>query len=175
MTSLCQQEFQGQGTPTRWVWRELECMPSQIVVVDIDGTIADASHRQHYLNQTPKRWKGFMSACVDDTPISETVEWIDSLPEDVGVALQTGRWPQQKELTIQWLHEHRIRWDLLISRSYHDKYVPVVDYKTSGISELLEYGYEIMLVLDDDPKIIQALDDLQIPNKYIYSGYYDGK
>lgn len=43
-------------------------MSKPCIVVDIDGTMADISHRRHHLTCQPKNWKEFRMAIVDDTP-----------------------------------------------------------------------------------------------------------
>lgn len=38
------------------------------IVFDLDGTLADDSHRKHYLDRDPKDWNGFYDACDGDNP-----------------------------------------------------------------------------------------------------------
>ncbi len=40
-----------------------------IAVVDIDGVLADATHRQHHLEGRPKDWDAFFAAVGEDPPI----------------------------------------------------------------------------------------------------------
>ena len=42
------------------------------VLCDLDGTLADTTHRQHFVAQEPKNWEGFFRAMVDD-PVREDV------------------------------------------------------------------------------------------------------
>ena len=49
------------------------------VLVDLDGTMADITHRLHYVQQEPKDWTGFFSAMPDDTPRTEVVEMVRTL------------------------------------------------------------------------------------------------
>ena len=41
---------------------------SKIVLCDIDGTIANNDHRQHYL-EDKKDWDGFFAELINDAPI----------------------------------------------------------------------------------------------------------
>ena len=45
-------------------------------LVDIDGTMADITHRLHYVQQEPKDWDGFFRAIPDDTPRAEVVAMV---------------------------------------------------------------------------------------------------
>ncbi len=36
------------------------------VIFDIDGTLADCSHRLHHIQKDPADWDGFYEACEDE-------------------------------------------------------------------------------------------------------------
>ena len=42
---------------------------SKIVLCDIDGTVANNDHRQHYL-EGKKDWDGFFSELINDTDVT---------------------------------------------------------------------------------------------------------
>ena len=46
-----------------------------IVICDIDGTVANNDHRQHLLNGF-KTWDLFFNALDKDTPILEVIEYV---------------------------------------------------------------------------------------------------
>jgi hypothetical protein len=63
-----------------------------IYLCDIDGTVADISHRLHFIQQKPSDWRGFFKACPGDTPIKEVIEVIQSLTSyGNNVIMVTGR------------------------------------------------------------------------------------
>jgi hypothetical protein len=39
-----------------------------LYIFDLDGTLADISHRRHFVEGTERRWPEFYRACVDDVP-----------------------------------------------------------------------------------------------------------
>lgn len=43
------------------------------IVFDLDGTLADITHRLHFIKDGNHDWDGFFAACVDDAPIPEMV------------------------------------------------------------------------------------------------------
>ncbi len=52
---------------------------TKIVIFDIDGTLADNSHRQHFLEGGKKDWKGFFDAMVDDQPNINVLRLFDAI------------------------------------------------------------------------------------------------
>ena len=79
------------------------------VVFDLDGTLADTSHRVHFLEQKPKDWDAFHSACWDDGRITPTLGLFYrlrlSMDKRYGehLAIWTGRPERCREVTIRWL------------------------------------------------------------------------
>lgn len=79
-----------------------------IVVVDIDGTITDASERaKKYLNdKKPQDWDGFYAACGQDRPITEIVKLVEALSDSYGIVFCTGRRRSTNEATRQWIRDN---------------------------------------------------------------------
>ena len=78
-----------------------------IVVVDIDGTITDASERaQKYLSKEPKDWDGFYNACGQDKPIKEMVHLVEVLSDQYGIVFCTGRRRSTDAATRQWIRDN---------------------------------------------------------------------
>lgn len=40
-----------------------------LAVFDIDNTLADTGHRQHFLERRPRDWSGFFGAAPTDPPL----------------------------------------------------------------------------------------------------------
>lgn len=79
-------------------------------ICDIDGTVADCSHRLHHIRNKPKNWKAFNSEAHLDKPIVETIAIIRSLMLFAGpvhrVIFCTGREERLRKHTLAWLEEH---------------------------------------------------------------------
>ena len=60
-------------------------------IFDIDGTIADVTHRRHYVACKPKNWPAFEKKMHMDTPIEPIVELIRHLYDDNRIILCSGR------------------------------------------------------------------------------------
>ena len=78
------------------------------IAFDIDGTLADCTHRRHFVESKPKDWDAFFAACIDDMPILVAIEMLDAL-DRVGwhsIAFFTGRPERTRVATEAWLLKH---------------------------------------------------------------------
>ena len=156
--------------PEIWRWREQERAPAPCVIVDIDGVIADGTHRQHLVRA--KRWREFFDAAHSDAPIAETAVLLRLLDPEVVVVLLTGRPVRVREPTVTWLVEHGYRWDLLVMKD-DDDYRRTHLAKREALATLREAGFTPVLALDDEPGNVDMYRLEGVPCLYIHSGYYD--
>ena len=155
-------------TRENWHWRD---GPStgDAVIFDIDGVLADAAGRQHYLEWGD--WRRFFEACGDDPVVEEIERLLELLDPGLTIVLLTGRPRRVQPHTLGWLERFSIRWDLLIMREYGD-YTGVDEFKRTTVADLREHGFDIRLALDDDPKNHAMYVSAGVPCIYIHSGYY---
>jgi len=152
-----------------WCWREGELVPGKAVIFDIDGVLADAAGRQHFLDWGD--WKSFFEACGEDPVIDEIERLLELLDPSLQVILLTGRPRRVQPHTVAWLERYKLRWDLLIMREFGD-YSGVDNFKRGALKDLQEFGFDIRLALDDDPKNHAMYVRESVPCIYIHSGYY---
>jgi phosphoglycolate phosphatase-like HAD superfamily hydrolase len=152
-----------------WHWRNERLAPGPAVIFDIDGVLADAAGRQHYLDWGD--WKRFFDAVGDDPIIEEIERLLELLDQSLAVVLVTGRPRRVQSPTIAWLERYTLRWDLLIMREYGD-YSGVDRFKRETLHDLLTHGFDVRLALDDDPKNHAMYVSEGVPCIYIHSGYY---
>jgi len=80
--------------------------PKLFVVFDLDGTLADTTHRTHFITGEKKDWGAFFDACVDDKPIWPAIETYNALSRAGHmVSIWTGRSDQVRTETLAWLYE----------------------------------------------------------------------
>jgi phosphoglycolate phosphatase-like HAD superfamily hydrolase len=152
-----------------WRWRGAPLAPGPAVVFDIDGVLADAAGRQHFLEWGD--WRSFFDACTDDPVVEEIERLLELLDSSLAVILVTGRPQRVQPHTLAWLERYSIRWDLLVMREYGD--YSIVDlFKRQTLHDLAEYGFDVRLALDDDPKNHAMYVSEGVPCIYIHSGYY---
>ena len=152
-----------------WRWRGDVGAPARAVIFDIDGVLADAAGRQHYLDWGD--WRSFFDACGDDPVIDEIERLLELLDPTLLIVLLTGRPRRVEPHTLAWLERYGIRWDLLIMREFGD-YSGVDEFKRESLRELRARDFDIQLALDDDPKNHAMYVSEGVPCIYIHSGYY---
>ncbi len=158
-----------ENVPENWRWRDSGLKPGRAVIFDIDGVLADAAGRQHYLDWGD--WKGFFDGVGEDPIIEEIERLLELLDPSLLVILVTGRPRRVQPHTLAWLERYRIRWDLLVMRDYGD-YSGVDRFKRETLHELFAQGFDVRLALDDDPKNHAMYVSEGVPCIYIHSGYY---
>lgn len=97
-----------------------------LYIFDLDGTLADQSHRFHLIEQTPKRWDEYFRWCVNDEPIDATIRVLQALLDNgADVRIWSARSDMVEAETIAWLGRHvdtlpwMPGWNLLM-RPAHD-------------------------------------------------------
>ena len=136
---------------------------SNIVIVDLDGTLADGSHRMHLLPPNDKRdrtedWDEFSLAAGGDAPLQKTIDLVNIL-YDSGkrIVILTGRCDVARGLTIDWLERAGVPYDDLIMRKAGDHRQDTI-IKEEVVREI---GLsKIMLCLDDLPHVVSHLRSL---------------
>ena len=89
----------------------------KIVIVDIDGTIADVRHRLHHIKSGGKKnWKAFFEAMDHDTPIDSVIRQVHELERDHDIIVVTGRPEHYRQRTEKWLNDNGIRYSRLFMR-----------------------------------------------------------
>ena len=126
-----------------------------IAVLDIDGVLADASHRQHFLDGRPKDWDAFFAAVGDDTVIEAGHARLAELATDHRIVLLSGRPERTRAVTQAWLTRHGIAADALVLRPDADRR-PAAAFKAQAIGGIGSPA-EVRVVVDDDPAVVERL------------------
>ena len=139
------------------------------LVVDLDGTIADCTHRLHLINgDGDKDWLGFYNACKDDAPIQPMINMVRALNErHYSFIVVTGRSELAREQTMEWLSANNL-WDYteLLMR-------PEGDYREDGVVKLELLNNFVAMSLNGNKGAIEfILDDKDsVVNAYRGAGY----
>lgn len=154
-----------------WQWRDGPVAPGPAVVFDIDGVLADASGRQHYLAGYRRDWDAFFEAAGGDPLIPEVARLLELLEPSLTVVMLTARPAQIRADTVEWLARHRLRYDLLVMRTGGD-YLRAVEFKRRECQALQAYGFDLRLALEDDRRNLEMFEAEGVPCLYVHSGYY---
>jgi len=154
-------------------WNDEPRPPGPAVVVDIDGVLSDAAGRQHFLHNDRgvRDWRGFFGAVGSDPPLPATRALLELLPDSVVVVLLSARPNWVFERTVDWLHRHGIRWDLLVMRG-DGALAAAAEFKRDVVRQLVAQGFEIRFAFDDDQRTVDMFLAEGIPAMYVHSGYY---
>ncbi|MFG2634533.1 hypothetical protein ACGFX8_11445 [Streptomyces sp. NPDC048362] len=77
-----------------------------LAVFDLDNTLADTAHRQHFLEGRPRDWKAFFAAAPADPPLPEGVALALDSARGCEVVYLTGRPERCRRDTVEWLAAH---------------------------------------------------------------------
>ena len=138
------------------------------ILVDLDGTIADCSHRLHHIEKEPKDWESFFAECEEDKPIWNVIETIESLvcfclgsKNHYEVLYVTGRPERIREETQGWLHTFDAPSGDLLMRPDGD-HRPAEVVKLEQVEKAGIKPEDILCVFDDDEKVCQAWKELGV-------------
>ncbi|MFU2337531.1 hypothetical protein [Streptomyces albidoflavus] len=126
--------------------------PRPLAVFDLDGVLADTAHRQHFLESSPRDWRGFFAAAPDDTPLYEGVALAREAAADCDLLYLTGRPERCRADTEEWLRAHGLPEGPVRMRRDHDRR-PAVRTKLEALRGLRATRTVRMLV-DDDPLVL---------------------
>ncbi|MCX6433200.1 MAG: hypothetical protein NTX29_10575 [Actinobacteria bacterium] len=129
-----------------------------IAVFDIDGVLADASHRQHHVDQRPKDWSAFFAEVGADEVIDRGRELVGEMAGDHVIVLLSGRPESTRADTEAWLAREGIHFSSLILRPDRD-HSPAADFKAGALAAIGAPDV-IGLVVDDDETVVYRLAGL---------------
>jgi FMN phosphatase YigB (HAD superfamily) len=123
-----------------------------LYIFDLDGTLADASHRQPILDHTddPERWNKFYDACDKDSPIHPVIDVLIALQNSrAEIWIFSGRSDRVRSLTAVWLGALGIGYDYLQMRGEYD-YTVDHELKESWLKSMLDIDRQRLVAVFDD-------------------------
>ena len=128
-------------------------MTSSLAFFDLDGTLADLSHRVHHAHN--KDWREFFANVHNDTPIYPIVRVAQALYMDGHrVVIVSGRSDECEAATIQWLVKHNIPYSAMFMRR-------AGDHRPDNIVKLEMYHKRILpmfgkpdIIFDDRQQVV---------------------
>lgn len=136
--------------------------PARVAGIDIDGVLADPSHRLHFVEGRPKNWKGFFAQAHRDPTLPEGIEVVRALVErGVAIVYVTGRPEYLRRLTSKWLEQQGLPADVMHMRPRGD-FRPAPEVKL-GIYRRIAAEFEIEVIVDDDTRVVDTLRSAGFP------------
>ncbi|MFD9532901.1 hypothetical protein [Streptomyces sp. NPDC060010] len=125
-----------------------------LAVFDIDNTLADTDHRQHFLERRPRDWAGFFGAAPADPPLARGVALAVESAADCEVVYLTGRPERCRADTAEWLNRHGLPEGRLWMRGNQDRR-PARTTKLEVLRRLAR-DRDVRMLVDDDELVCQA-------------------
>lgn len=143
-------------------------------ILDIDGTLADGSHRLHLITEhTPKRWDEYFDLCDGDSPIEHMRHVTQALEARFVTVFVSGRAERCREKTQRWLAEHGFYSGRYPLRLYMR---PDGDHRNDDVlkiellGKLRADGFEPIMAFDDRDRVVQAWRNAGVPCAQVAPG-----
>ena len=125
------------------------------VIFDIDGTLADCTHRRQFVASKPKNWAAFEAGQSADgllTRVRDTL--VDFQSAGFKIVLCSGRNDHTRDQTIEWLKKFDIHFDALYMRKSKDTRQDYI-VKEELLDQMIADGFsEIIMVFDDRQQVV---------------------
>jgi phosphoglycolate phosphatase-like HAD superfamily hydrolase len=133
-------------------------------VFDIDGTLADCSHRLYHIQKEPKDWAAFFAGCLDDAPIAHMINLLRAVKDSGGVVVVyvSGRSDECRDDTQRWLLNHAAVVGPLYMRKAGDHRDDDI-VKIELLAQLRDDGFEPVMVFEDRARVVKAWRAAGIP------------
>jgi predicted secreted acid phosphatase len=151
-------------------------MKQTAVIFDMDGTLADVSSIRHYVRDN-KNYKGrnfdkFHRESVNVPPHRNVVNHAQ-VAHMLGhaVIIVTARKERWRNHTAMWLALNNVPSDAMFMRKDKDSRKDY--FVKSDILEVIQYTWDVIHAVDDNPNIIKLWQERNIPTTII-EGWEDG-
>lgn len=128
-------------------------MAEEIVIFDIDGTLADISERIHHIKRKPKNWNAFNEGMAQDKAIHSMVRLCNILyVSGIHIILCSGRNERNRPETVEWLNRQGVYYHELLLREDDD-------YRSDAVvkREILQNldKSKILFVVEDRSRVVE--------------------
>lgn len=128
-------------------------MTDELVIFDIDGTLADVSERIHHLKKKPKDWNAFFGGMAQDKAIHSMVRLCNLLyASGIRIILCSGRSEEHRDETVKWLAEKEVNYHDLRLRQDRDRRSDTVVKREmlAGIDKS-----NVLFVVEDRSRVVE--------------------
>lgn len=130
----------------------IEWPDKKIVILDLDGSIADDEPRQfHLFKGEHKDWKSYYAEICSDKPIDIVYRWVKELAKECTIVVITGRPDTYQFETVAWLKKHDVPYDLIFMRPSNSR---IPDYTIKKAFLDFMPREKVWMAIDDRPNVI---------------------
>lgn len=150
-----------------------------VYIFDIDGTLADLSHRLHFIEGKNKDWDSFYANCSNDSIIPSNVMTFLLLRKALSndnFLFVTGRPERTREATEIWLGRNcflgeYLPTDTLYMRKDGDNR-PDTEIKKEIYENFIKPNYNVVAVFEDRDSVVKMWRDLGVTCYQVTEGKY---
>lgn len=129
---------------------------TKVIIVDLDGTLADITHRLHLIKGELKDWRSFFLSVPHDEPIREIIDIVNALyyTGRYKIHIVTERNASSERDTLLWLDKHGIQYHAISMRSEGDRRSDI-EVKTDIVRQHYDlFNGEIAMMLEDRKRVV---------------------
>jgi phosphoglycolate phosphatase-like HAD superfamily hydrolase len=128
-------------------------LTEEIVIFDIDGTLADVSERIHHVRKKPKNWPAFFRGMAQDKAIHSMVRLCKILYDSgIQIILCSGRSEEHRDETVRWMAQQGVRYHKLILRENSDRRSDT-EVKREMLAQIDKS--KILFVVEDRSRVVE--------------------
>jgi hypothetical protein len=143
----------------------------KIVVVDIDGTIANISHRLKFCKTDKNK---FFDECSGDKPIQTIIDLIENICDDYDIVFCTGRPDSVRTKTIIWLTfylKKSFKWKALLMRKSGDMREDEIVKPELLVEAGIDFN-DIAFILEDRNSVVDKWRELGLTCLQVAEGNF---
>ena len=134
---------------------------NRALIIDLDGTLCDNTHRLCHLEQVPKDWGEYNAQMGADKLNLWCKEIMRHFQLTHTIFIITGRMKtlQIREDTLKWLQFHKIPYDKIFFRNDQDFRDDTV-VKQEIYEKYIKGNWEVTFCVDDRPRVVSMWREL---------------
>lgn len=127
---------------------------TKLYVFDLDGTLADLTHRLHYVRDGNRYWDKFFEEVDKDVPIQWVINLLDIVRHNGEVLILSGRSSVSESKTREWLKKHSVLYDYLVMRP-EGNHKPDFFLKKWMLEDILrDSDFKVQFIVDDRQSVV---------------------
>jgi hypothetical protein len=143
---------------------------TECYIFDLDGTLADCSHRLHFIQSEDKDWDAFFAACWNDAPIEHMVQVCHLLSRTTQIVYVSGRSDVCRSETLWWLERWALPEGPLYMRQAGDRR-PDYQIKREILQEIRAW-YQPIMAFDDRTQVVEMWRANGVPCAQVAEGNF---
>lgn len=144
--------------------------PFNVIIFDLDGTLANQDHRVHHIEKKPKDWDTYYEECDKDKPVQHVIDMFHNLKDDYEIKIWTGRSDHVRRKTENWLEDKGISigfnyWELRMREAgdHTPDYILKRKWYEEFVAAYLALNLKVnAIVFEDRARVVKMWRDLGV-------------